>query len=257
MMPGLDFVRLKSNKCLILRVSLEVVPRSDLAAHMSRRRMKNNPHKKFVATFLVSFILLLSGCGKEPGPSPEIHDTHYAALNRDGESLAEPYASWSCVLDKRTGLVWEAKTDQPGLHDWRNTYSWYAPDEDHGSEAVDYRGTPNGGQCAGSDCDTWAMVQAVNQEGLCGHRDWRMPLRDELASISDPRKLQTPPTINLQYFPHTQQDEYWSGNDYHFQYDSAWVWSFRYGQDRVDWKKSPKFVRLVRGEATGLTRVKD
>ena len=26
-----------------------------------------------------------------------------------------------------TGLTWEVKSDQAGLHDWRNTYSWWDP----------------------------------------------------------------------------------------------------------------------------------
>jgi len=199
--------------------------------------------------------LLLAACSKQTGPGPEIHDTKYQWLGQDGEVLDS--GSGPCVLDRYTGLVWQVKSEEPGLHDWRNTYSWYDPDEDHGSEAVDYRGTPGAGQCSGSDCDTYAYVQAVNREGYCGFRDWRVPLRDELASISDPRKMSRPPTTNLEFFPHAQAAEYWSSNDYHFQYDSAWAWNFLYGHDRVDWKKTPKFVRLVRGEASGLARVKD
>jgi len=207
--------------------------------------------------FLLSASLLLAACSKQTGPGPEIHDTKYVAVGEDGNPLAVPADSWPCVLDQYTGLVWEVRSEQPGLHDRGNTYSWYDPNEDHGSEEVDYRGTPDGGQCAGSACDTWELVKAVNLEGYCGYHDWRLPMRDELGSISDPRKLKTPPTINTLFFPDIQQDEYWSGNDYHFQYNSAWAWSFQYGQDRVDWKKSPKFVRLVRGEAQGVARIKD
>ena len=51
--------------------------------------------------------------------------------------------------------------------------------------------------------------------------------------------------------------EYWSANDYSFQWDAAWAWSFEYGHDRVDWKSSPKFVRLVRGTAENLEKVKE
>jgi hypothetical protein len=211
---------------------------------------------KISALYLLTAIFLL-GCSKSAGPGPEIHDTKYVAVDGNGAVLSQLPASWPCVLDQYTGLMWEVKTDQPGLHDRNNTYSWYDPDEDHGSEAVDYRGTPDGGRCAGSACDTWELVKAVNLEGYCGYSDWRLPMRDELGSISDPRKLKTPPTINLLFFPDTWQEEYWSANDYHFQFDSAWAWSFRYGQDRVDWKRTPKYVRLVRGQAQGVTRVKD
>jgi len=35
------------------------------------------------------------------------------------------------------------------------------------------------------------------------------------------------------------------------------VWNFQFGHDRVDWKKAPKFVRLVRGSGQNLPEVKD
>jgi hypothetical protein len=54
-----------------------------------------------------------------------------------------------------------------------------------------------------------------------------------------------------------QADEYWTGFDYSTQYQSAWAWNFFYGHDRVDWKKSPKFVLLVRGTANNLDKVKE
>jgi hypothetical protein len=170
-------------------------------------------------------------------------------------SLLAAEGGQACVKDMRYGLIWERKSDEPGLHDWRNTYSWYNPDQAH--HEIDYRGTENGGVCAGSQCDIWSVVAAANEEALCGFADWRLPSKDELFSISDLRKAKTPPTINTEYFPHTQSGEYWSANDYSFQPDSAWAWNFLYGHDRVDWKKSPKFVRLVRGEAIDLQKVKE
>lgn len=199
---------------------------------------------------------VLVSCGKESGPGLEIHDTKYAALDDAGVAQAELPERWNCVLDQFTGLTWEVKSDQPGLHDWRNTYSWYNPGESHDGE-LDYRGTPDAGSCAGSDCDTHALVAAVNTEALCGYDDWRLATREELASISDPRKMASPPTINSEYFPNAQAGEYWSSNDYQFQWNGAWLWNFQFGHDRVEWKASPRFARLVRGEAMHLERVKD
>src|SRR3990172_6109187 len=121
---------------------------------------------------LAATILLLAACGRDAAPGPEIHDTKYRAVNQAGEVLDAAIAPGSCVLDQFTGLVWEVKSDQPGLHDWRNTYSWYDPREAHGGE-LDYRGTANAGVCSGSDCDTSAFVDAVNARGLCGYSDWR------------------------------------------------------------------------------------
>jgi len=201
-------------------------------------------------------LLLLNACGGDNGPGPEIHDTKYLAIGADGQPLEGERGGDDCVLDQFIGLVWEVKSDQPGLRDWRNTYSWFDPDESHDGE-LDYRGTRKGGVCTGSDCDTEAYVRAVNEVAYCGHRDWRIPTRDELGSISDPRKGDRPPTINLAFFPYTQPDEYWSSNDYQFQYNAAWRWNFKFGHDRVDWKASPARVRLVRGQAIQLQRIKD
>ncbi len=204
----------------------------------------------------IATLFLLSACEGDKGPGPEIHDTKYATIGLDGQTLTRPPEEGECVQDQFIGLIWEVKSDLPGLRDWRNTYSWYSPNESSDGE-LDYRGLENAGQCTGSSCDTVGYVAAVNETNYCGYSDWRLPGRDELGSISDPRKQKTPPTINTEFFPYTQADDYWSKNDYQFQYDAAWRWNFRYGQDRVDWKATPGYVRLVRGEALMLQRVKD
>jgi hypothetical protein len=199
------------------------------------------------AIFLAA--IFLCGCERAPSPIADLHDSKYSAV----ETAAG--APGHCTLDKVTGLMWEVKSDEPGLHDWRHSYSWFDP---HAlNDELDYRGTASGGQCVASDCDTSDFVRSVNDRGYCGFHDWRLPSRDELQSISDLRKAETPPAINLEFFPFTQSDEYWSTNDYSFQHDAAWAWNFRFGHDRVDWKKSPKYLRLVRGEAQQLAPVKE
>ena len=217
----------------------------------SRETVRSKPRCQLV---VAGVALIASGCGQEPGPGYEIHDTKYVGVTSSGEEASAEATPSPCALDRYTGLMWEVKSAAPGLHNSRNTYTWFDPAESHSGE-LDYRGTPNGGQCSNSDCDTWGYVNAVNKEGYCGFHDWRLPLKNELGSISDPRKIEAPPTINIRYFPHTQPDEYWSSNDYSFQWDSAWVWNFRHGHDRVDWKKTPKLVRLVRGEAAQVKQV--
>jgi len=188
--------------------------------------------------------VVLAGCGK--------NDRELSAAVQEP---AYRIVSGGCVLHLATGLYWEVKSDKPGLHDWHNTYSWFNPHESQGE--LDYRGTQNGGECAGSECDTWDYVRAVNAAGLCGFSDWRAPSRDELNSISELQRAAAPPTADPEFFPHTQAAEYWTANDYSFQYDAAWAWNFQYGHDRVDWKKSPKNLRLTRGEAERLAPVKE
>lgn len=198
---------------------------------------------------------MLAACDSRTGPGPEIHDSKYVGIGRVGQQTVDGKTG-VCVLDQFTGLVWEVKSPEPGLRYFEHTYSWFDPDEDAGGE-LDYRGKQDGGSCEGSSCDTRGFVDAVNETGLCGHQDWRVPTRDELGSISDPRKKETPPTINLLYFPHTQPGEYWSANDYQFHWDTAWLWNFGNGLDRVEWKASPRYLRLVRGEPQYLQRVED
>jgi hypothetical protein len=135
--------------------------------------------------FAVAASLLLSACGDSSAPGPEIHDTKYRAVSADGQVLEASVAPGVCALDEFTGLTWEVKSDQPGLRNSGNTYSWYNPLESHDGE-LDYRGVPDGGECLGSDCDTAAYVNAVNATGLCGFDDWRMPSRDELGSNQRP-----------------------------------------------------------------------
>ncbi|PIE36235.1 MAG: hypothetical protein CSA53_08130, partial [Gammaproteobacteria bacterium] len=85
----------------------------------------------------------------------------FTKLDNSGNELAATATGHSCVRDNVTGLVWEVKTDDNGLHDKDNEYSWYNPDSStNGGDA----GTQNGGTCptATGDCDTSGFVTAVN-----------------------------------------------------------------------------------------------
>ena len=188
-----------------------------------------------IALISVLSALSLAACGQNDGDDAEPAQGKFEVVSARGDR---------CVLDNDSGLLWAGKTGTAGLHDFRNTYSWYDPDATAGD--LDYRGSADGGACSGSSCDTWNYVQTVNAAGFCGHGDWRLPTKDELQSINDELRLNDPPTIDTGFFPHAQAAEYWSGTAYRFQWDAAWAWNFQFGHDRVDWKKSSKHVRLVR-----------
>lgn len=82
---------------------------------------------------------------------------------------------WSCVQDDFTGLMWEVKTNDGGLHDKDWTYTWY---NSTGTNDGGSAGTSGGGSCGGTvpgGCDTEHFVAAANSAGLCGYSDWRMP----------------------------------------------------------------------------------
>lgn len=199
-------------------------------------------------TALVSVlaILGLAACGQDDGDSTATAQSRFSKVTIGDDT---------CIADSETGLLWAGKTNAAGLHNFQNTYSWFNPHEANGD--LDYRGVENAGECAGSSCDTWNYVAAVNDVGFCGHQDWRMPAKDELYSISNLLLAHNPPTADPEFFPHTQIAEYWSGNDYSFQWDAAWAWNFQFGHDRVDWKRTPKYVRLVRGSGENLPEVKE
>jgi len=180
----------------------------------------------------------------------------FTKLDANGNALPASAPAWSCVRDEVTGLTWEVKTDDSGLRDTDNTYSWYNPDSyTNGGDP----GIQNGGSCAGSNCDTYSYVQAVNAvtQPLCGARDWRMPWREELHSIVDLGRAL--PAIDTAYFPYQRNSVVWSGSPYAHQSTDAcyacyaWGFDFSFGYDdsygRVvgSSRFSNNQVRLVRG----------
>ncbi len=164
----------------------------------------------------------------------------------DDAKLGTAPTDWACTKDNKTGLIWEVKTTDGGLRDWKNYYSWYKPEGDNGGLA----GYQNGGSCRGSDCDTYAFTNAVNAQGLCGSNNWRMPTKDELKGL-----LTTTSTINqpfneklyidATYFPNTYY-WFWSSSPYASYSSSAWVVGFGYGGSNYGYKNGGNNVRLVR-----------
>ena len=159
---------------------------------------------------------------------------------------SDDYATtpWDCVIDEKTELMWEVKLPVGHFNYLRlasHTYTWY---DSNGATNGGNAGTENGGTCFDLiNCDTEKYVAAVNQDGLCGYNDWRMPLRTELESL-----LGTSSTlnINIQYFPQTLSYDYWSASPSANYLDSAWYISFKYGNSGDNLKRNSRHVRLVR-----------
>jgi hypothetical protein len=162
---------------------------------------------------------------------------------------------WACTKDTKTGLTWEVKNTDGGLQDMENTYTWYEPDASKNGGFAGYQnGYQNGYShpeyCKGSQCDTYAFTTAVNANGLCGKKDWRMPTVKELEGL-----LTKTPTINQPLNEQLYIDATYFPNSY------TWFWASSphtasgyaryvdfdggYSNDNVKYFNSD--VRLVRG----------
>jgi len=167
----------------------------------------------------------------------------FTKLDANGNDLSENASDWSCVRDNHTGLVWEVKTDDGGLSDKDNTYTWYNPDPNtNGGDS----GSQDGGNCVGSSCDTNSFVNSLNRVAICGIDQWMLPSRRELESIVD---FGVDVILDSDYFPNNVADSYWTStpsaeersNDRGIVFTVDFGRSFTIGSTR----NSDKSVRLV------------
>jgi len=127
--------------------------------------------------------------------------TRFDKIGFDGQVLADTALRWSCARDTRTGLLWETKLFDAGISDVEHRYSWYDP-----TRAT--RGYKNRGSCYGMQCDTYAYTQEMNRLGLCGSRQWRLPMFAELETLLDRDYFN--PVINQEIFFNTRSASYWT-----------------------------------------------
>jgi hypothetical protein len=114
---------------------------------------------------------------------------NFVKVGDDGGVLPRDATHWPCVHDKVTGLTWENKTHDGGLHDVKAKFK----NKDNGREG-----------------DASAYVTAVNAAGWCGARDWRLPTRGEMESLVDFSVQQGNPLIDSDWFPRTAAALHWT-----------------------------------------------
>lgn len=91
-----------------------------------------------------------------------------------------------------------------------------------------------------------ALTEAVaaNSANYKGHNDWRLPNKNELESLV--LITANNPAIDLNAFPATPSQFYWSSTTYTPDPAVAWVVSFNVGVSLADLKTAGYVVRLVR-----------
>jgi hypothetical protein len=172
-------------------------------------------------------------------------------------SLGSDPNDWACTKDNVTGLIWEVKTNDGGLRDRDDRYNWYNTDPETNSGDSGYP-DDDGNICYGYDsnepatyCNTQAYTTRINEAGLCGFHDWRVPNREELRSLLDYSIPYSEPTIDGSFFPNAANyNTDWSsslrlpqiGEEF-----MVYVLGYGGGWGHTSYKHSEWYVRLVLG----------
>jgi len=198
----------------------------------------------------------------------------FTKLDANGDPLPQSASSWSCVKDNVTQLIWEVKEDCKDLNcdltrQSSDKYSWYSTNASTNGGAPGFVNSYSS-KCRGNElgrlpvieCNTQAFVNLVNSQGLCGASDWVLPSRQQLMSIYRYDKPPGTRAIDMDYFPHTNQENaipFWTstsileygGGNLPF-YDQAYAINFgglssSYAEV-LEPKNDGNHVRLMRAE---------
>lgn len=142
--------------------------------------------------------------GEEPGTA-----SRFTLLNQNGEE---------CVKDNQTGLIWEQKTDDSGLHDKDNLYYYQSINKN--------------------------FIQQLNAQNYCGFNNWRLPTMDELKTIISP--INHNPAVDS-VFKNTQSSYYWAYSD------NGYARGINFADGSSNVSPMQDYVRAVRSDLAPAT----
>ena len=90
-----------------------------------------------------------------------------------------------------------------------------------------------------------ALVDKLNDQGIAGHRDWRMPMVPELASIVERQCFN--PRMNTVVFPGAVSEIFWTSMEKMGSKKHVYTLDFGAGEAVATSKDHQGAVRLVRG----------
>lgn len=182
----------------------------------------------------------------------------FTLLDADGEEIFA--GTPSCIRDNVTGLIWEIKTTT-GLRAHTHTFTWFNDgDLNGGNEGAQ---TSTATSCFTNstltNCNTQEYIAAVNNTGMCGGHDWRLPTVNELVSILNYSQTEDKMALggnNSQLWPNHAKTStpYWTSLSAIFgvadsespEALSAWVVNLSSGDERAILKSNNAHILLVR-----------
>ncbi|WP_371195009.1 DUF1566 domain-containing protein [Glaciecola sp. SC05] len=179
----------------------------------------------------------------------------FTRLNENGDPVDDIMRPWRCVRDNVTGLIWETKnTIEDDIHNADQRFTWYQQ-EDNGNFEGEINAASQSCNLTNQQCNTESFVETVNQVGLCGFFDWRVPTHAELQSIVHYGKSVSL-MLDSEYFPFAATVPqapiwYWTNQSSADGVSdesarNAWAIDFASGVDNFLNKTSEQRVRLVR-----------
>lgn len=143
----------------------------------------------------------------------------FTKISATGEKLPLDATNWACIQDNVTGFLWEVKTAQ----NKNDRYAFSNADK---------------------------FIQEKNGEKLCGVTNWRLPDVHELQSIVDYSVPFPNPTIDLNFFPNSTNQIYWSSTPYAKNPNDFWGIYFDDGRVYEQDKNTNAAIRLISANVT-------